>query len=75
MQCRIDSYPPPVIQWVKVIQGRDANQVILSDSDPQVIDIFTQQIDSTNYETKLTVFAFSLFILTFSFDFEYSIIH
>ncbi|CAM4776000.1 unnamed protein product [Rotaria magnacalcarata] len=54
MHCRIDSYPPPVIQWVKLIQGHDTNQAILSDSDPQVIDMFTQQIDSTIYETKLT---------------------
>ncbi|CAF0882348.1 unnamed protein product [Rotaria sp. Silwood1] len=54
MKCQIDSYPPPVIQWVKMIQGNDINQIILEDNDPQVIDIFTKQIGATLYETQLT---------------------
>ncbi|CAF0901870.1 unnamed protein product [Rotaria sordida] len=54
MKCQIDSYPPPVIQWVKIIQEHDINQVILEDNHPQVIDIFTKQIGSTFYETQLT---------------------
>ncbi|CAF3998277.1 unnamed protein product, partial [Rotaria sp. Silwood2] len=53
MKCQIDSYPPPIIQWVKMVQGHDINQVILTDTDPQVIDIFTKQIGSTLYETEL----------------------
>ena len=55
MKCQIDSYPPPIIQWIKMIQGQGINQVILTDNDPQVIDIYTKQIASTIYETQLTV--------------------
>ncbi len=55
MKCQFDSYPPPVIQWIKIVQDRDQSQMIFEDNHPQVIDISTKQIGSTVYETQLTV--------------------
>ena len=58
MKCQFDSYPPPTIQWVKMIRtviDPDGGQVLVQDNDPQVIDILTRQIGPTIYETQLTV--------------------
>ena len=56
MKCKFDSYPPPIIQWIKIIPGYDSREKILDNTDLQVIDITTKQIDQTIYETQLTVF-------------------
>ena len=58
MKCQFDSYPPPTIQWVKMIRTPlepDGGHVLVQDNDPQVIDILTRQISPTIYETQLTV--------------------
>ena len=58
MTCQFDSYPPPTIQWIKVIRRfkhPDGAHVLIPDNNPQVIDILTRQIGSTLYETQLTV--------------------
>ncbi len=65
MKCQFDSYPPPTVQWVKMIrtpQEPDGGHVLVQDNDPQVIDILTRQIGPTLYETQLTV---KFFILKF----------
>jgi hypothetical protein len=59
MKCQFDSYPSPVIQWIKILQ--EYNQMILEENDPQVMEILTKEIGSTIYETQLTVYLF-LFI-------------
>jgi len=59
MKCQFDSYPSPVIQWIKILQ--EYNQMILEENDPQVMEILTKEIGSTIYETRLTVYLF-LFI-------------
>ncbi len=59
MKCQFDSYPPPVIRWIKIVEERDQSQMILEDNHPQVIEISTKQIGSTFYETQLTVNLFS----------------
>lgn len=64
MRCQFDSFPPPVIQWVKMVrtpQDPDGGHVLVQDNDPQVIDIHTRQIGPTLYETQLTVRTRSLF--------------
>lgn len=58
MKCHFDSYPPPQIQWIRMIRRMkdiDSGHVLIQDNDPQVIDILTRQIGPTVYETQLTV--------------------
>lgn len=58
LRCQFDSYPEPKIQWVKMIRtpmDPEGGQVLVQDTDPQVIDILTRQIGPTIYETQLTV--------------------
>jgi hypothetical protein len=66
MKCQFDSYPSPIIQWIKIFQ--EQNQIILENTDPQVIEILTKQIGSTIYESQLTVYLFFLFIEMFHFN-------
>ncbi|CAF4879276.1 unnamed protein product [Rotaria sp. Silwood1] len=57
MKCQFDSYPPPTIQWIRMIRRLkdiDGGHVLIQDNDPQVIDILTRQIGPTLYETQLT---------------------
>jgi hypothetical protein len=62
MKCQFDSYPPPTIQWARIVRrlkGLDDGHILVQDNDPQVIDILTRQIGPTIYETQLTVSFFS----------------
>ncbi|UJR34965.1 hypothetical protein I4U23_027743 [Adineta vaga] len=54
MKCQFDSYPPPIIQWIKFVENSEQNLLILDENNPQVISISTKQTDSTIYETQLT---------------------
>ncbi|CAM2704547.1 unnamed protein product [Rotaria socialis] len=57
MKCQFDSYPPPTIQWARIVRrlkGLDDGHILVQDNDPQVIDILTRQIGPTIYETQLT---------------------
>lgn len=63
MKCQFDSYPPPTIQWVRMLRrlrGLDDGHILVQDNDPQVIDILTRQIGPTIYETQLTVHFFGV---------------
>jgi hypothetical protein len=65
MKCEFDSYPPPVIQWIK------NNQMVLDKNNPQVEEIITKQIGPTIYETQLKVVWFLLIeILNFFIIFD-----
>ncbi len=68
MKCQFNSYPPPTIQWAKMIRTPiepDGGHILVQDNDPQVIDILTRQIGPTIYETQLTVIEIVFFFLIF----------
>ncbi|CAF1442130.1 unnamed protein product [Adineta ricciae] len=54
MKCRFDSYPPPIMRWIKLNTNHEENQMLLEEINPQMIEIQTKQIDSTIYQTELT---------------------
>ena len=55
MKCRFDSYPPPIMRWIKLSANYEENQTLLEEINPQMIEITTKQIDSTIHQTELTV--------------------
>ncbi|CAF0794698.1 unnamed protein product, partial [Didymodactylos carnosus] len=56
MKCQFESYPAPVIQWIKMIRTVQdpEGRLLTSDIDHGVNDITTKQIGSTLWETILS---------------------
>lgn len=57
MRCQFESYPPPQIQWIKMTRTAENREgrVLAMDLDSGVNDITTKQIDSTLFESVLSV--------------------
>ena len=51
--CKFDSYPPTILQWMKI--SREREEILLDEDHRQVHRITNQQLSSTIYETQLTV--------------------
>lgn len=56
MTCQFDSYPAPIVQWMKI--SREREEILLDEDHPQVHEIVNQQLSSTIFETQLTVIRF-----------------